>query len=72
MQATAGFVLYNGEKKITSMFTLKDGQGIQLFNRVAGFMLKNGWEKLEIAYDDNNQDLKPFYEKAIAAPLSMN
>lgn len=66
----AGFMLYNeSNKKITDMFTFKNGSGNNLFNRIVGYFMKEfQLEKIEIAYDDNNEDMKQFFEIAIEKP----
>ncbi len=66
----AGFMLYNeSDKKITDMFTFKNGSGNNLFNRIVGFFIKEfQLTKAEIAYDDNNVDMKQFFEIAIEKP----
>jgi myo-inositol-hexaphosphate 3-phosphohydrolase len=64
----AGFALYQ-DSKLTDMYTFFKGKGNFLFNRITGYFKQQmGWENIEVLYDDNNRNMKEFFDKAIEKP----
>ncbi len=68
----AGFALYK-EDKLTDMYTFLNGRGNFLFNRITGYLLQVlNWKAIDVIYDDNNINMKEYFEKAIELPWDPN